>query len=182
MARKLTGKPPGRPKIPLITPDLDEDDLAKKLPPKPIDFEAVLYWMDLGSTAEEIAGAFRVGVRTLDRRLNEKLGMGFGELKKRVCGMAKIQLRKNQFNLTKTNATMGIWLGKQWLGQKDDVNELKDLVIHELRAGIRQLSEESRSQDDQQPGMASQQSIPHSESKRGLDKVPNESSSKDGVQ
>ena len=72
MPKKRTGKPPGRPKIPLITPDLDEDDLAKKLPPKPVDFEAVLHWLDLGATAEEIAGSFRIGVRTLDRRLNER--------------------------------------------------------------------------------------------------------------
>jgi|GEM_PF-634443 len=113
-------KSSGRPRIPLITPDLDQEGLTDKLPPKPIDFEAVLHWMDLGATAEEIAGAFRVGVRTLDRRLQEHTGMGFGELKEKVCGAAKIALRKNQFNLTKTNATMGIWLGKQWLGQKEE--------------------------------------------------------------
>lgn len=112
----------GRPKIPLITEDIE--DLEKKLPPKPIDFEAVLHWMDLGATAEEIAGAFRVGVRTLDRRLREKTGLGFGDLKEKVCGGAKIQLRKNQFRLTKSNATMGIWLGKQWLDQRDHPQEL----------------------------------------------------------
>ncbi len=125
----------GRPRIPLVTPDLDENGLSKKLPPKEIDFEAVLHWMDLGATAEEIAGAFRVGVRTLDRRLREHTGLGFGDLKEKACGAAKIQLRRNQFHLTKTNAAMGIWLGKQWLGQKDDVKpmegfngELKDFM------------------------------------------------------
>ena len=162
MPRKPTGKPPGRPKIPLVTPDLDEDDLAQKLPAKPIDFEAVLHWLDLGATAEEIAGAFRVGVRTLDRRLNERLGFGFGELKKRVCGGAKIQLRKNQFNLTKTNATMGIWLGKIWLGQKEDASELKELIVNELRAGIRHLSQEPRGETASRPALEAEQSLPDS--------------------
>ena len=41
---------------------------------------------------------------------------------------------------------MGIWLGKIWLGQKEDVSELKELIVNELRAGISQLSQESRGQ------------------------------------
>lgn len=154
MPRKPTGNKSGRPRIPMITPDLDEDGLAAKLPPKQIDFEALLYWLDLGATAEDIAGAFRVGVRTLDRRLQEKLGMGFGELKEKVCGAAKIQLRKNQFDMSKHNATMAIWLGKQWLGQKENIADLKDLVLHELRAGIKQISQESGSPVLSQPIVA----------------------------
>jgi len=123
----------GRPRIPLVTPDLDENGLSDKLPSKVIDFEAVLYWMDLGATAEEIAGAFRVGVRTLDRRLIEHTGMGFGELKEKTCGAAKIKLRRNQFNLSETNASMAIWLGKVWLGQKEEVtNENVALEIIRL--------------------------------------------------
>ncbi len=130
----------GRPKIPLITPDLEEDGIECKLPPKQIILEQVLYWMDLGATAQEVAGSFHVGVRTLDRRLREETGLGFGELKEKVCGRAKIELRKNQFNLTRTNASMGIWLGKQWLGQKENVeDQVKDLVIDGIRSGIKEL-------------------------------------------
>lgn len=132
----------GRPKIPLVTPDLDEEKLTGKLPPKPIELRIVLYWMDLGATAQEIAGAHYCGIDTLNRRLREHCGMTFAELKEKVCGRAKVELRKNQFNLTKTNATMGIWLGKQWLGQKDEIHPtnapnhelltalLENLVLH----------------------------------------------------
>jgi hypothetical protein len=162
MPRKPTGKRPGRPKIPLVTPDLDEADLSKKLPPKPIDFEAVLHWMDLGATAAEIAGAFRVGTATLDRRLREQTGLGFGELKEKVSGGLKIQLRRNQFNLTKTNATMGIWLGKIWLGQKEDASELKELIVNELRAGIRHLSQEPGSKAASQSRMEIEPPLPDS--------------------
>ncbi len=107
----------GRPRIPEVTPDIP--DLDGKLPPKPIDYDAIMHWMDLGATAEEIAGSFRISVSTLDTRLKEKFNKNFSELKETVCGPAKISLRRNQFNLTKTNAAMAIWLGKQWLGQKE---------------------------------------------------------------
>lgn len=114
----------GRPKIPMITEDLG--DLEKKLPPRPIELRQVMYWMDLGATAQEIAGAHHVSVDTLDRRLKEELGLPFAELKKKCCGASKIKLRNNQFKLSEKNASMGIWLGKQWLGQRDLLREVEE--------------------------------------------------------
>lgn len=35
----------------------------------------------------------------------------------------KIQLRKNQLDLSKKSAAMAIWLGKQYLGQRDQPEE-----------------------------------------------------------
>jgi hypothetical protein len=108
----------GRPKIPMITENLDE--LEGKLPSKVLVLDQVLYWMDLGSSAEEIAGSYRISVDTLDRRLKEKTNLSFAELKERCSGGAKTRLRHNQFKLSEKNATMAIWLGKVWLGQKDN--------------------------------------------------------------
>lgn len=107
----------GRPKIPAITPDLA--DLEGKLKPKPINTDEVIYWMNLGATCEEIAGSYYVSVATLVRRLKEAFGLTFDELKKRCCGSAKLALRRNQFKMSENNASMAIWLGKNWLGQKD---------------------------------------------------------------
>jgi hypothetical protein len=56
-------------------------------PAKEINLDQVLYWTELQATAEEIAGAFRVSVDTLDRRLREAFGMGFAELRKRCNGI-----------------------------------------------------------------------------------------------
>lgn len=109
----------GRPRIPLITPDLGEDGMGK-IPPRSIDLEQVYYWMDIGATQEEIAGAFRVGCRTLSNRLKEETGLNFCELKEKICGKAKINLRGYQYKMSEVNASMSIWLGKQWLGQTDD--------------------------------------------------------------
>ena len=48
----------------------------------------------------------------------------YNELYAQYAARGKSSLRRYQFNLAKTNATMAIWLGKQWLGQKDDVSQL----------------------------------------------------------
>ena len=86
---------------------------------KPINLEQVIYWAQSQATAEEIAGSFQVSVDTLDRRLRKEYDMNYTELLKRVGGQAKLSLRRYQFKMAEKNATMAIWLGKQWLGQKD---------------------------------------------------------------
>ncbi len=133
MAQSKTKKM-GRPRIPMITEDLGP--LEKKLPPRPIILDQVIYWMDLGAPAEEIAGSFRVSVDTLYRRLIEETGLTFAELKEKSCGSAKLKLRNNQFKMSENNATMAIWLGKMWLGQcdpdKQAIVTLDKAIISEL--------------------------------------------------
>jgi len=119
---KVTAKNPkgaGRPKIPMITPDLGNEGMGK-IPPRSIDLEEVYYWMDIGATEQEIAGSRRVSVDTLNRRLKETTGLNFAENKEKICGGAKINLRNNQYKMSATNASISIWLGKNWLGQTDD--------------------------------------------------------------
>ena len=149
MARKAGFKNPnaGRKKIPLIM----------EIPPKEIVFDQVVYWINLQATQEEVAGSFRVSVETLNSRLEEHFGMNFSELRKRVDGEAKLSLRRYQFKQAEKNTTMAIWLGKIWLGQKEDLaNELKDWMLNEMREGIKKLSGESGSETIEQPKMASQ--------------------------
>lgn len=126
----------GRPKIPLITKDICE--LENKIPARYVNLEQVLYWMNLGSTQEEIAGAQHVSVDTLSRRLKEQTGHTFAELKEKCCGTAKIKLRNNQFKLSEKNASMAIWLGKVWLGQKDvEESKNKEEILENLSSFIK---------------------------------------------
>ncbi len=119
----------GRPKIPLLM----------SVPEKAIIFDQILYWIDLQATQEEVAGSFHVAVETLNARLLEHFGMNFSDLRKRCDGGGKLSLRRYQFNLAKTNSSMAIWLGKQWLGQKDhDVNVLPP-NDENLRVAIRAI-------------------------------------------
>jgi hypothetical protein len=132
------GRGAGRPRIPLITPDLGKK-ITDKLPALPIVLDDVYYWMDLGATAQEIAGSFRVSVDTLDRRLREHTGLSFAELKEKVCGQAKINVRKNQYKMSENNASMAIWLGKVWLEQKEATQ-----LSHEDAKSFSQLMQAAR--------------------------------------
>ena len=101
----------GRPKI-----EANWDRIKKE-----VNIHQVLYWIGIQATAQEIAGAFRISPDTLDLRLKEEFGCNFTDLKKRLGNGAdgKLSLRRNQFKMSETNPTMAIWLGKQYLGQKD---------------------------------------------------------------
>lgn len=75
-------------------------------------------------TEEEIASVLDVTVEVLHNRLNHD---AFLESYKNGKEEGKASLRRTQFELAKKNANMAIWLGKQYLGQKDIVpNETKD--------------------------------------------------------
>lgn len=74
-------------------------------------------------TEEEIASVLEVSVEVLHNKLNDRT---FSEYYKSGKEEGKASLRRTQFELAKKNATMAIWLGKQYLGQRDDAAEDKD--------------------------------------------------------
>jgi hypothetical protein len=75
---------------------------------------------ELQCTAEEIASFFRFSVDTLDRRIKEHYdGQGFAEVFAQKRGLGRISLRRKQWKLAETNAAVAIFLGKNYLGQKD---------------------------------------------------------------
>jgi hypothetical protein len=72
------------------------------------------------ATQEDIAAHIDVSVRTLKRAVKREHKLDFAEFydKKRRKGF--VSLRRAQFkNALSGNSTMQIWLGKQYLGQKD---------------------------------------------------------------
>jgi hypothetical protein len=147
----------GRPKIPLIV-QCNEDN---KLPQKEINFDQVLYWIDLGGTQEEIAGSFRVSVDTLSRRIKEHFDMTFAELKERCSGTAKLAVRRNQFKLSEKNATMSIWLGKLWLGQRDPDKIIDKEQMGSIVDAVLEINERNRNRTSEQSGMETEQPILH---------------------
>ena len=81
-------------------------------------------------TDEEIAAEMDVTVDTLHNARNEPI---FLECKEKGQSRGKASLRRNQFKLAEKSATMAIYLGKQYLGQKDDPDYTPDdgaLHIH----------------------------------------------------
>lgn len=97
-------------------------------PKKVIDYEAVEKLANIQCTQEEIASFLNLSVRTLQR--DEE----FCRIYKKGQDNGKMSLRRIQYKLAEKNATMALWLGKQYLGQKDTFEvESKQLVkVQEL--------------------------------------------------
>ena len=71
-------------------------------------------------TEDEICSVMKVTDKTLTRLLMERYGEGFSDVYKKFSGSGKASLRRWQFdNARKGNATMQIWLGRQYLGQSE---------------------------------------------------------------
>lgn len=108
------------------------------------DTKAFIDLVGLGCTQEEICWYFRdetgkpANIDTLTRWCKRTFGMTFQEYFKQNGFMAlKIKLRRNQFKLSEKSAAMAIFLGKQYLGQKDQ----QDVVVARDDDTIREMNE-----------------------------------------
>ena len=88
-------------------------------PVKEIDEKQFIKLCKLQCTSEEIASFFECNRDTIDAWCKRTYNEGFSAVYKKYSEAGKTSLRRYQLNLAKTNATMAIWLGKQYLGQKD---------------------------------------------------------------
>lgn len=85
-----------------------------------IDWSTVEKLCGIHCTGEEIAGVLDISFDTLSRRIEEAYGFGFAEYYKRKSSRGKMSLRRKQHEVALSgNPTMLIWLGKQYLEQKD---------------------------------------------------------------
>lgn len=88
-------------------------------PTKQISKEEFEKLCALQCTQAEICDWFDVTDKTLRSWVRRTYNKSFSEVYdlKRQKGM--ISLRRSQFKLAEKNATMAIWLGKQYLGQRN---------------------------------------------------------------
>jgi hypothetical protein len=94
---------------------------------------------EIQATLEEIAGVLRVSEDTIERWCKRTYELGFADAFKKFSATGKTSLRRYQFDLAKKgNATMLIWLGKQYLGQSDKPTEEpeEDINLEELGNGL----------------------------------------------
>ena len=92
----------------------------------------------LQCTLEEIAGFFDCCDDTINNWCKEVYDDNFSGVYKKKSMAGKISLRRNQFKIAENNASMAIFLGKQYLGQRDNIEvEHKDLSkVEELLSKI----------------------------------------------
>lgn len=98
-------------------------------------------------TDEEIAACLGVSIDTLTREEN---AAAFAECKEKGAGNGKKSLRRIQFEIAKKgNAAMAIWLGKQWLGQKEPERQETTDNVEDLTAlgDMLQVDDEGNTDD-----------------------------------
>ena len=88
-------------------------------PRKEIGLEQFKKLCGLQCTLAEIAGFFDCSEDTIENWCKRELHRGFSDAFKEYSASGKISLRRNQFRLAEKSAAMAIFLGKQYLEQKD---------------------------------------------------------------
>ena len=73
----------------------------------------------LQCTKEEICDWFMIADKTLDRWVKQIYKQSFYEVFRQKRNRGASTLRRYQFQLARKNATMAIWLGKQYLNQRE---------------------------------------------------------------
>lgn len=110
-----------------------------------IDFNEFEKLCGLQCTLVEIADWFKTTEDTIEARVKEHYGgKTFSEIYKKHSSKGKMSLRRNQFKLSQKNAAMAIWLGKQYLGQKDKIEQV---IEHEFLKPIIKFGDEPEIND-----------------------------------
>ena len=85
-----------------------------------INWQSVEACCNLMCTGEEIAAIHKISYDTLERAIKRKYKISFAEYFNQKSAGGKMSLRRRQYEAAKEgNSAMLIWLGKQWLNQKD---------------------------------------------------------------
>lgn len=107
-------------------------------PKKQIDYNAVEKLASIQCTQEEIANFLNLSVRTLQR--DEE----FCRLYKKGQDNGKMSLRRIQFKLAEKNSSMAIFLGKQYLGQKDVIETDNTHEISKVEELLSKIEKEAK--------------------------------------
>ena len=93
-----------------------------------IDYKSLDKCCAIQCTGEECASFLGMDYDTLNRRLGEEGHGGFTDYFKKAACPGRISLRRKQFELANNGSVpMNIWLGKQWLDQKEPQHEDKSV-------------------------------------------------------
>lgn len=102
-------------------------------PKKLIDYSKLDKLCAIHCTGEECAAILEVDYDTLNNSLKSDGFGGFSDYFKKKSASGKMSLRRRQYTkaVDEGNPTMLIWLGKQWLGQKDS-ETLVDTTVNNI--------------------------------------------------
>ena len=94
-------------------------------------------------TKEEICAVLNVSEKTLNAWCNSEYGKNFSLVFAEKRDFGKSSLRRTQWKLAEKNPTMAIFLGKQYLGQKDNV-EVRSEQLVKVEELLGKIEQEAR--------------------------------------
>jgi len=104
-------------------------------PQKTISFSELDKLLTMGAIGEECAGFFDIDYDTLNAIVKREKGVGFSDYQKKGSATFRISLRRLQYRsvygekdkagdyIVKPSVVMQIFLGKQYLGQSDKLEQ-----------------------------------------------------------
>lgn len=111
-------------------------------PSKEFDKETFEGLCEIQCTQSEICSVFRTTDKTLSKWCIEAYGENYSEVYKRFSEDGKKSLRRMQYDSArKGNVTMQIWLGKQYLGQRDKTEVTENVASNKLDSLLEQLDD-----------------------------------------
>nr|DAU49166.1 MAG TPA: DNA-packaging protein small subunit [Caudoviricetes sp.] len=108
-------------------------------PRKEIDQEEFENLCKIQCTKSEMCAFFDVTDKTLESWCKRTYRKGFSEVFVEKRGLGKISLRRTQFRMAEKNPTMAIWLGKQYLDQKDKIEQDNKEALKKLDEVLGQI-------------------------------------------
>ena len=103
---------------------------------------------NIQATQEEIAAVFNCHEDTIRNWCKRTYGTEFFEVYKKFSSGGKMSLRRAQMRLAETSAAMAIWLGKQYLGQREPEQSVKVLAEIEDLTPLADLLNDNKNSTD----------------------------------
>lgn len=130
----------------------DEEKKPMGRPPKEVNWDLFKDLCEIHCTMDEISYILDIDDDVLRGKIKAKFGTTFQEVHKKFSASGKRNLRRDQFKLAKRNASMSIWLGKNYLDQKDTqpeflVSEETNKKYLDVMLQITQLQLEARNSE-----------------------------------
>ena len=122
--------------------------MATGRPRKEIDNKIFENLCGLQCTLEEIAGVFDCSADTIERWCKREYGETFADVYKKHSAKGKMSLRRIQFKLAEKSAAMAIFLGKNYLGQKDNIIETDEQTLQAVGEALVKIKRAAEQADN----------------------------------
>lgn len=117
-------------------------------PAKDFDRELFEQLCAIMCTEEEICSIFNTTDKTLVNWCQRTYGMNFSEAQKKYSARGKMSLRRYQFKLAQKSAAMAIFLGKNYLGQKDNIIETDEQTLQAVGEALVKIKRAAEQADN----------------------------------